>query len=152
MTMCVNFVKIRLVVFDFYAEGHSQVSHLPVRLIKQIIHPSDDDPQEYSFQVFWAARTLSCLFTFSFRKLYTSTKMIVFSFRVRVYNGRISNQEFVQSFLVCHGKSSVPETCAWVIFCNILRGFIFIVLDLNTTKPWAGSGNVRQAEEIIIQF
>ena len=26
MTMCVNFVKIRLVVFDFYAEGHSQVS------------------------------------------------------------------------------------------------------------------------------
>ena len=23
MTMCVNFVKIRLVVFDFYAKGHS---------------------------------------------------------------------------------------------------------------------------------
>ena len=28
MTMCVNFVKIRLVVFDFYAKGQSQsVSH-----------------------------------------------------------------------------------------------------------------------------
>ena len=26
MTMCVNFVKIRLVVFDFYAVGQSQVS------------------------------------------------------------------------------------------------------------------------------
>ena len=70
-------------------------------------------------------------------------KMIVFSFRIRVYNGRISNQEFVQSFWVCHGKSSVPETCAWVIFCNILTGFIFGVLDQNTTKPWAGSGNIR---------
>ena len=28
MTMCVNFVKIRLVVFEFYAKGQSQsVSH-----------------------------------------------------------------------------------------------------------------------------
>ena len=38
MTMCVNFVKIRLVVFEFYAEGHSQsVSQSVSHALREII-------------------------------------------------------------------------------------------------------------------